>query len=149
MFLSSFHSLVRGKSKTLTIYRSENSNVFGGYTDLSWDGSNNYRSDSNAFIFSLENKNNTSLLIRPSSYNNRYTYQSYHDTYDGLDTLSSFGSSDLRVCSNADILLCSSSNLGQSYSFNQNKYGSNSAQTFLAGSYNFYLNEIEVYQKIF
>ena len=144
MFLSSFHSLVRGKSKTLTIYRSENSNVFGGYTDLSWDGSNNYRSDSNAFMFSLENKNNTSLLLRPSS-----SYYRDQAIYDGLDTLSSFGSSDLRVCSNADILLCSSSNLGQSYSFNQNKYGSNSAQTFLAGSYNFYLNEIEVYQKIF
>ena len=132
--------MVRGKSKTLTIYRSENSNVFGGYTDLSWDGSNNYRSDSNAFMFSLENKNNTSILLRANR---------NEAIYDGLDFLSSFGSSDLRVCSNADKLLCSSSNLGQSYSFNQNIYGSNSAQTFLAGSYNFYLNEIEVYQKIF
>jgi hypothetical protein len=41
----------------------------------------------------------------------------------------------------------SRSNLGFTYSHPQYEYGTNEAQTFLAGSYQFQLDEIEVYQK--
>jgi hypothetical protein len=41
----------------------------------------------------------------------------------------------------------SSSDLSVTYSHPQYAYDTDEAQTFLAGSYNFQLDEIEVYQK--
>jgi hypothetical protein len=40
------------------------------------------------------------------------------------------------------------SNLGHSYKFDKHTYGSNEAKMFLAGSYNFQVQEIEVFQNI-
>ena len=39
------------------------------------------------------------------------------------------------------------SNLGHTYSHPRHAFGTNEAQTFLAGSFHFQLDEIEVYQK--
>ncbi len=39
------------------------------------------------------------------------------------------------------------SHLGSSYKHPQYKYGTNETKTFLAGSFNFQLDEIEVYQR--
>ena len=41
----------------------------------------------------------------------------------------------------------SHSNLGNCYKHPQYEYGTNEAETFLAGSTHFHLDEIEVYQK--
>ena len=51
------------------------------------------------------------------------------------------------ISSNANTTNGSHSYLGQTYIHPQIAYGTNEAQTFLAGSYQFQLNEIEVYQK--
>ena len=40
------------------------------------------------------------------------------------------------------------SKLGRSYSHPQYEEGTNEAETFLAGSFNFQLDEIEVYQEL-
>jgi hypothetical protein len=60
---SEFHKKCDGASKTLTIIKSSNSNIFGGYTEAQWDSSGQIKSDLAAFIFSLENKENNPLKI--------------------------------------------------------------------------------------
>jgi hypothetical protein len=54
---------------------------------------------------------------------------------------------DVCVANNANTTMDSSSYLGQTYSHPQYAYGTNEAQSFLAGSFEFQLDEIEVYQK--
>jgi hypothetical protein len=58
----------------------------------------------------------------------------------------SFGGS---VCkdNNANTTIDSYSNLGVTYKHPQYAQGTNEASTFLAGSFKFQLDEIEVYQK--
>ena len=51
------------------------------------------------------------------------------------------------ISSNANKTNGSYSNLGSSYKHPQYAYGTNEAKSFLAGSVNFVLSEIEVYQK--
>ena len=53
-----FHAKCDGKLKTLTIVKSTNGNIFGGYTAVAWDQSWSYKHDPNAFLFSLVNKDN-------------------------------------------------------------------------------------------
>ena len=62
-----FHSKCDGKSNTLTILKAKQSKfIFGGFTAVNWESSNNlkYKSDQNAFIFSLTNKDNTPLKMK-------------------------------------------------------------------------------------
>ena len=137
---SIFHAKCDGYQGTLVVIKSKNSNIFGGYTEADWSGYNKYKFDTNAFLFSLVNSYNTSVkmnIIQPQNaiYASSYygpTFGGGHDLYVALDSSYAY------------------SNLGHSYqlpSFLAN-YGVNSqqAQSFLAGSYNFQLVEVEVYQ---
>ena len=54
-----------------------------------------------------------------------------------------FGLNDILICNNANTTMGTHSNLGYSYQHPQPSQG----QSYLAGSYNFYFGEIEVYQK--
>ena len=51
----SFHIKCDYKPNTLIIVKSTNGNVFGGYTEQSWEHIGNYKADPSAFIFSLIN----------------------------------------------------------------------------------------------
>jgi hypothetical protein len=54
-----FHSKCDGKSPTLTIIKAQGSEyIFGAYTQASWKSSCIYELDPQAFLFSLENKEN-------------------------------------------------------------------------------------------
>jgi hypothetical protein len=121
----------------------KSSNVFGGFTSVSWDGSSGYKSDPSAFIFSLTNKDNTPLKMKIDP--NR------HD--EAIGCVAKFGSSfgggiDICITNNANTTMGSYSNLGDSYKHPKYTYGSKEAQTFLTGSYKFQINEIEVYESL-
>ncbi len=58
-----------------------------------------------------------------------------------------FGWGDIAIADNANTTMDSFSNLGDCYSHPQYVLGTNEAESFLAGSYKFQLDEIEVYQK--
>jgi hypothetical protein len=58
-----------------------------------------------------------------------------------------FGFGDIRIANNANTTTDSTSNLGFAYKHPQYAHGTNEAQSFLAGSKRFQLDEIEVYQK--
>ena len=57
-----FHQKCDGVLGTITVIRSTNQNVFGGYTEVDWAGSSgNY--DLSAFIFSLKNLYNIPIKL--------------------------------------------------------------------------------------
>jgi hypothetical protein len=58
-----------------------------------------------------------------------------------------FGWGDIAIFNNANTSMESWSNLGFAYSHSQYEFETDEACTFLAGSFNFRLDEIEVYQK--
>ena len=135
-----FHAKCDGYQGTLVVIKSKNSNIFGGYTEADWSSDYQHKFDTNAFLFSLVNSYNTSVkmnIIKTqyaiyASSNYGPTFGEGHDLYVGSDGTQGY------------------SNLGYSYqlpSFLAN-YGVNSqqAQSFLAGSYNFPVVEVEVYQ---
>jgi hypothetical protein len=60
-----FHSKCDGHSNTLTILKARGgSYIFGGFTTANWDSSSEYKSDPNAFIFSLTNKDNKPIKMK-------------------------------------------------------------------------------------
>ena len=138
--VSTFHSKCDNKPNTLSVIRSSNGNVFGGYTEQSWSGSQQYKTDLSAFIFSLINKQNKPLKMKCSKCQHAiYCHNSYGPIFgDGHDFV---------ISDNSNTNTNSPSSLGGSYSHPDYAYGSNEAKSFLAGSYNFKVSEIEVYTK--
>lgn len=161
----SFHARSKNKERVLAVIRS-GSNVFGGYTDLSWNGNEwgYYRSDRNALLFSFRNPSNVPTIYRQQYYN-------YYSIYDSSYNLLQFGSgADLQICSNANVNYCSYSYLGNAYvystaytttygyNYNYNStdgygyysstngfYPSNS--NYFTGSNYFIVDEIELFQR--
>ena len=136
-----FHSRCDGHSNTLTIIKAKDSSyIFGGFTTVSWDCSFNFKSDASAFIFSLTNNHNLPLKIKINP--------NYHEH--AIECNSEYGPSfgwDIEIANNANTTMDSHSNLSHTYSHPQYAYGTDEANSFLAGSHKFQLDEIEVYQK--
>jgi hypothetical protein len=60
-----FHSRCDNKSPTLSIFKAHDSSyIFGGFTTVSWDSTSEFKSDPNAFVFSITNKDNTPLKMK-------------------------------------------------------------------------------------
>jgi hypothetical protein len=128
---------------TLTIVKAKASNfIFGGFTTAEWDGSETLISDPNAFIFSLINKENKPLKMKVDP--NEHDEAIYRNSVCGP---SFGGGGDICIANNANTTMNSFSNLGWTYKHPQYAFGTNEARTYLAGSDEFQLDEIEVYQK--
>jgi hypothetical protein len=140
-----FHAKCDGHLNTLTIVRAkESSNIFGGFTSVSWESTTNgrYKSDPYAFIFSLTNKYNEPIKININP--------SYHEFAISCDSRCgpTFGL-DGHICllNNTHATMTNNSCMGWSYTHPQYEDETNEAYTFLAGSFDFELGEIEVYHK--
>ena len=135
-----FHSRCDGFNNTLTIIKAESTEfIFGGFNSECWDSSGKHKADNSAFLFSLTNRDNFPCKMKIRSSQTGYAIC----CWTGIGP--TFGSgSDIRICEK----MGNCTNLGYTYFHPQYKRGTNEAQSFLAGSYNFQLNEIEVYQKI-
>ncbi len=134
-----FHTNCDNKTNTLTVIKSTNGNVFGGYTEQTWNHTGGYKADPNSFIFSLINKLNEPIKIKWSKNNGIYCQTTYGPTFGG--------GNDFYISDKSNTNICSYSNLGHSYSHPDYRFETNEAKTFLAGSYNFQVSEIEVYTK--
>jgi hypothetical protein len=136
-----FHSKCDGHSNTLTILKAEESSyIFGGFTAVDWDGSSEWKSDPNAFIFSLTNRDNKPVKMKVDSNRDHraiYCHSSRGPTFND----------DICIADNANTTMESCSYLGSFYPHPQYAFGTNEARTFLAGSHYFQLDEIEVYQR--
>ncbi len=138
-----FHSKCDGHSNTLTIFKAKESEfIFGGFTTVSWESPAffKWKSDANAFIFSLTNKDNKPVKMKIKPNRHRYAIGCYSSSGP------SFGC-DIRIANNANTTMNSHSRLGSSFKHPKYEEETNEAKTFLAGSFYFQLDEIEVYQK--
>jgi len=138
---SKFHSICDNILGTLTIIKTSNGNIFGGFTTENWSSYYNYKTDPGAFIFSLINKYNFPVKLNNT---NGGSNAIYSNPYYGP----TFGyGHDFRISDQSNININSYSNLGYSYQlpFTNFTQWSTAAKSFLAGSYNFQTLEIEVY----
>ena len=134
-----------GHSNTLTILKAKESQfIFGGFTAVQWDSSSVWKSDPNAFIFSLTNKDSKPLKLKVDSNRHEYAIGCYAGNG---PIFGGGGGHDICIFNNANTTMDSFSDLGDSYSHPQFIQGTNEAKTFLAGTNNFQLDEIEVYHK--
>ena len=135
-----FHGKCDGKSSTLTILKAKASGfIFGGYTEAAWSSEDGFRKDANTFIFSLTNGENAPMKIKTIDAN--YSIWSNDEYGPG------FGSGDISIEDEADTSMKNYADLGGTYKHPKYLYQTKEAEKFLAGSFNFQLAEIEVYQK--
>ncbi len=134
---SNFHSKCDNKGATITILKTTQGYVFGGYADQPWNSHNSYVSSYEAFLFSLKchaSSVPTKMKLR-SGQNSHAMY--CHSSYGPL-----FGSGhDLQVNGGQYSMKNGSSSLGNTY-----ELPSASNNTFLAGNRSFQITEVEVFQ---
>ena len=131
--VSNFHSKVDGIQGTLTIIKTVDSFIFGGYTQVEWNYTRYYGYDDSSFIFSLNNSYNkpVKMNVKPNFYS-IYTSSNYGPT---------FGNGhDFFISDQSNLIASSYSNI---YSYELPNFASSTS--LLAGSYNFKTFEIEVY----
>ena len=104
-----FHSKCDGYSNTLTIVKAKGSEfIFGGYTMVSWDCSSGFKSDPNAFLFSLTNGDKRPVKMKVDPNKSQYAIRC--DSRCGP----SFGG-DICIANNAKTTMDSYSHLGGTY----------------------------------
>jgi len=105
---SKFHTNCDKKTNTLTVIKSTNGNIFGGYTEQTWNHTGDYKADPNSFIFSLINMLNEPIKMKCSQNHGIYCNSSYGPTFGG--------GHDLHIADRSNTNTSSYSNLGHSYS---------------------------------
>jgi hypothetical protein len=146
---SDFHENCDLKPKTLTIIKSSNGNIFGGYTDESWQsnlvGLNAYKSDRNAFLFSLINLHKQPKKIKISQ-----TFDRAICSNPKCGPAFGNGATELILSYyNGDYqnsLLKGQSHLKDCYQLANYPQGANGSN-FLAGSIHFEVVDVEVFMK--
>jgi hypothetical protein len=149
---SHFHSKCDGKSPTLTIIKTDEGYIFGGYTQAKWNSSNATVIDPNAFIFSFKNAMNTQFkskaqsncgIVCGSKFGPCFGHN--YDANSGINICSysydPHRSTDICVTDQANTNGNSSSGFPRYYSNNGNlqQYCLN------GGQHNFVVSEIEVF----
>ena len=135
----SFHKFCNGKSNTLTLIKSANLRVFGGFTGAPWSESDGFKKDPYAFIFTLlKDQSEQKVFKCTEPLNAIYCNQNYGPC---------FGIDDIKTSNMANTNQNSSSTVGYSYGEGIINYGTNESKTVLAGSQNFQAVEIEVFSK--
>jgi hypothetical protein len=145
-----FHYKVSNTSNTVVIVKTNSNSVFGGYTRANWNAAAGYAGDFDAFLFTLRRNGTTDTkTFKNGGDQDRSTT---YNIYTNIGFGPSFGSSanDLKIVSYSNKYATSTSNLGFTYQLPAGcSYGSNCAQSFLAGSNTGWLTtEIEVYEMV-
>lgn len=138
---SDFHEKCDKIPKTLSIIRSNGGHIFGGYTEVTWDQSGFYKSDKNAFIFSLVNGERTPVKV------NIANGKECHAIFCHSTAGPTFGGGHDIFIGNHSSSRNSRANFGYTYSLPNYVYNSRQAQCFLAGDFNFSVEEIEVFKR--
>jgi len=135
---SKFHQKCDKRSPTITFIKSQiHGRVFGGYTEQTWDGSpGSHKSDNRAFLFSL-------------THNEKYPVVQHQYAICTDSTFCCvFGMrQDICIYDNCNTVADSSrSRFPISYKCAKFDTETDESKAYLAGSYNFKVEEIEVYQ---
>ncbi|KAJ5066961.1 pep-cterm sorting domain-containing protein [Anaeramoeba ignava] len=135
-----WHKAVDGKGKTLVIIKTKQNFIFGGFTQVGFNGNTGGIIDSNAFIFSLRNDKGDRI---PAKFTIK---QPQYAIYSNLNYGPTFGDGGYDFCLSYN-LQPGLSNFGYSYNPpNGITYGTNEAKSYLAGSYSSWVvDELETY----
>ena len=150
---SNFHSHCDGYPNTLTIVKSSNGNIFGGFTSIPWesieyDEENGYMYDFCAFLFSLVNNENRPLIFEHTNESrNIEEADARGSVWPNSNSGPIFGSGhDLYIADKSNTNDDSYSSLGFTYTHRDFQRDSESANSILAGTQFFEVDEIEVFQ---
>ena len=132
---STFSEKVAGISPTLVIIHSKSGYTFGGYTSVEWNmtGYYSYKTDENAFIFSMDKRKRYNLKLKKSSY--AICGDPQHFAFGG--------GHDLTIWDK-----CISNDNSKDYSYNHT-YEMPEKHELTGGNGNFYVQDCEVYQVLF
>ena len=113
---SDFHSKCDDRPNTLTLFKASGSSfIFGGYTLASWEScdTGKFKSDPNAFLFSLTNKDNQPCKMN-IDHQNKHQHAIYCRSYRGPSFGDSIfgGGRDIHIVDRANTVKESFSNLG-------------------------------------
>ncbi len=138
-----FHFKCDKIENTLTVIKSESGNVFGGYTEKAWTSNKQYDRDSNAFLFSLINKEDKPFKVACSDSGKDaiLCYSTYGPTFGRV-------SCDLHIADNSNKYRDCFSYFSNTYKHPHFPVGTEKAKNILAGSHRFKTTEIEVYSKV-
>ena len=134
-----FHEKCDGKSNTVTIIKTDEDYVFGGYTSAAWHSKGNFIKDANAFIFSLRKKG---ILVDKKKFKIKNENKAI---YGNLKFGPVFGESDIVIKEGLFKETISFSKLCDSYKCPPG-FEFRKARQFLAGSSKWLTTEIEVYR---
>jgi len=131
-----FHTKCDTVANTLTVVKSTNGNIFGGFTEKAWDSSGQNYLDPKAFIFSLVNKENKQFKVMCTNGANAICCNSASGpTFAG----------GFNIASGSNANQTSACNFGSSYKHADYQFQTEKAKSILAGSYNYQTLEIEVF----
>ena len=133
-----FHTKCDGSANTLTIIKSTNGNIFGGFTEKAWDSTGNGYVDPKTYIFSLVNRENRPFkAMCTNGASTIYCYSNHGPIFgSGHDILITSGSNADKTCY---------SNFGYDYKHPNYQYSIKKTISILAVSYDFKTLEIEVF----
>jgi hypothetical protein len=142
-----FHAKCDDVTHTLTVIKTSNGNIFGGFTERTFNptsANNGFKSDPHAFIFSLVNRDNQAIKLPIHTIGGEKAI-CCHQEHGPI-----FGDGDFKI-SNRDLKKYDChmgvSKLGNSYKHPTLKYWTGE-YSFLAGFEKFTVSEIEIYQLV-
>ena len=84
MDANNFHIKCNNQGPTISLFKNDKGNIFGGYASIDWTSYGNYKSALDSFIFTLTNIYGTEPTKFPNSNTN-------YNIYDGSDIGPTFG----------------------------------------------------------
>lgn len=141
---SSFHARCDNQGDTLVVVLTDHGCIFGGFSRAKWDSSNQYKTDKDAFVFSLVNKEKKPQRFNIASGREQYAIYcnpQYGPTFGG--------GHDFFIASNCDTSDSGcNSNLGHCYRNERAPIGTvERARSLLGGGATFKVEEIEVFAR--
>jgi hypothetical protein len=134
-----FHAKSNDQGPTITLIKSKTNQIFGAYNPTAWNNSGSYSTDKSAFLFHVTKKNKLEQFRYHE--NAVYNNASYGPTFGG--------NHDLHICDSANTVNGSYCNVGYTYKAPPGiENGTTEGMNYFAGSYNFMIDEIEVYKII-
>eukprot|EP00979_Chaetoceros_neogracilis_P003672 scaffold652_cov188-Chaetoceros_neogracile.AAC.18 len=131
-----FHAMCDDKGATITVVKSSDGYIFGGYTDVAWGTDNDYKFSSVSFLYSLKDHAGIGPVKMPIK-----SHKTEHAVFHIQNYGPGFGSvGDLNITTNAHESASSQSTIGNTY-----ELPACADKNFLTGSLYFTVSEYEVF----
>lgn len=139
-----FHKKCDYKANTMTVIRSTNHCIFGGFTPIRWNSNETLAGDGRTFIFSLVNAHGDEPVKME---NNGPFCNNNNSIWCSEDYGPCFGEMDIVLYDQPHLRDDNFTHLGYAFKLKGYKLGEERTKKYLTGDYTFTPKEIEVFQK--